>query len=122
MNELIRGKGTLKPIPSDPEMEKMDKNTAPYKYKLKRLQCITCAEQATQMMCYDVDGAVLVEDIVMLVCPNYLINRRQEYRFLHIRPFPLLSVDILTRLVLYHPYTVLILQNLQESKQHVSLC
>ena len=61
MNELIRGKGTLKPIPSDPEMEKMDKNTAAYKYKLKRLQCITCAEQATQMMCYDVDGAVLVE-------------------------------------------------------------
>jgi hypothetical protein len=58
---MIRGKGTLRPIPSDPAMERMDKNTAGYKYKLKRLQCIICPERATQMMCYDVDGAMLVE-------------------------------------------------------------
>jgi hypothetical protein len=58
---IVKGKGYLKPIPPNAELERLDKKSAAYKYKLKRLQCITCFNTATQMMCYDVDGATKIE-------------------------------------------------------------
>jgi hypothetical protein len=52
---------SIKPIPADPELEKMDKNSMAYKYKQRRLSYITCFETATQMICYDIEGATVIE-------------------------------------------------------------
>jgi len=60
MNELRR-QGYLKPILPDPDIEKMDKKSAGYRYRQRRLSCITCFNTATQMMCYDIEGATIIE-------------------------------------------------------------
>jgi len=51
----------LKPIPPDPVMEKMDKKSMAYRYKLKRLQCITCFNTATQWLVYELEGCTKIE-------------------------------------------------------------
>jgi hypothetical protein len=56
-----RGKWYLKPIPRDPALDKMDKKTAAYRYKLHKLSCILCTNTATQMMCFDVDGSTVIQ-------------------------------------------------------------
>ncbi len=57
---VVWGKGYLKPILRDPTLEKMNKKSIAYRYKLRRLACIMCTNIATQMMCYDMDGAIVV--------------------------------------------------------------
>jgi hypothetical protein len=59
--EIIKKTGYLKPIPPDPALDKMDKKSSAYRYKLRRLSCIMCYNIATQMMCYDVNGAIVIE-------------------------------------------------------------
>lgn len=59
--EKVKRKGYLKPIPPDPDLDKMNKNSMAYRYKQRRLACILCVNTATQMMCYDVDGATKIE-------------------------------------------------------------
>jgi hypothetical protein len=51
--------GHVIPIPPDPDLDKMDKKTAAYRYKLHKLSCILCTNIATQMICFDVDGAMI---------------------------------------------------------------
>ncbi len=57
---VVWGKGYLKPILRDPTLEKMNKKSIAYRYKLRRLACIMCTNIATQMKCYDMDGAIVV--------------------------------------------------------------
>lgn len=60
---LAKGKerGYMKSIPPNPELDKPDKKSMAYKYQLKKLQSITCFNQATQMMCYELEGCMLIE-------------------------------------------------------------
>jgi hypothetical protein len=51
----------LKPIPPDPEMEKMDKKSMAYRYKQRRLACILCVNTATQMLVYELEGCTKIE-------------------------------------------------------------
>jgi hypothetical protein len=54
-------KGYLKPIPPDESLERMNKNSLVYRKRKRQLECSACFNQATQMMCYDVDGATVIE-------------------------------------------------------------
>ena len=51
----------VKPIPPDESIEKMNKKTQKFRTREKSRMCILCFNAATQMMCYDVDGATLIE-------------------------------------------------------------
>jgi hypothetical protein len=48
----------LKPIEPDPELQKESVNTK-YAILMRSRKCTTCNNLATQMACYDVDGAIL---------------------------------------------------------------
>jgi hypothetical protein len=59
--EAIRKNPIIKPIPPDPILERKDKKSAAYANEIKKLQCKICFNIATQMACFDMDGAILIE-------------------------------------------------------------
>ncbi len=54
-------KAYLKPIPPDPDLEKMDKNTLTYRYKQRKGACILCFNTATRMLIYELEGCTKIE-------------------------------------------------------------
>ena len=60
-NINIKGRGYVKPIPPDLEILAIDKKSQEYKIREKRLQCRTCFDIATQMLCFDLDGCKVIE-------------------------------------------------------------
>jgi hypothetical protein len=53
--------GHVIPIPADPELEKMDKNTLTYRYKKRKAACILCFNTATRMLIYELEGCTKIE-------------------------------------------------------------
>ena len=53
--------GHVIPIPPDPELEKMDKKTQTYRYKMRKAACILCFNKATKMLIYELEGCSKIE-------------------------------------------------------------
>jgi hypothetical protein len=70
-NINIKRNGYVRPIPRDPVIEKLDKHSKGYRYRERRLTCITCFNQATQMLCFDLDGCKVIEQYCDLCLEKY---------------------------------------------------
>jgi hypothetical protein len=60
MSQAVRRK-YLKPMPSDPRLEKMDKKTFEYRSRMHIRECIMCDKEATQLLCFEGDGYSKIE-------------------------------------------------------------
>ncbi len=58
---MTEDKGHVIPIPPDPGLEKMNKNTLTYRYKQRKGACILCFNTATRMLIYELEGCTKIE-------------------------------------------------------------
>lgn len=64
----------VRPFVPGPEYEKLksEKSLQAYRAILRKVQCITCVNVATQQLCLDCDGAIKVEKY----CDNCIKNQK----------------------------------------------
>ena len=64
----------FKPIPPDPELEKLNKNSWAYRRRQKQLRCCICAETATKMLVQELEGYKRIEKY----CETCALKAKQE--------------------------------------------
>lgn len=58
---MTETQGHVIPIPPDPDLEKMDKNTLTYRTRQRKGACILCFNTASRMLIYELEGCIKIE-------------------------------------------------------------
>jgi hypothetical protein len=58
---MTETRGHVIPIPPNPELENMNKNSMTYRYKMRKGACILCFNTATRMLIYELEGCTKIE-------------------------------------------------------------
>jgi hypothetical protein len=87
---VVKRRGYLIPIPPDPYLEKMNKNSMVYRNRQRKLACILCANTATQILVHELEG-YQIRKILRLLC----FKARQHTK-------SIIKSDLLLTIMFYH--------------------
>lgn len=71
---MTETKGYVIPISPDPDLEKLNKKSMAYRKRLRKLACILCANIATQILIYELDGCTKLERY----CDSCVSKQKEE--------------------------------------------